>query len=122
MGEFYHLYAGERSRFLCFLRHEHDYSAGTAATATAGLSASTNFLSGCMVNERATPSKRRPIETAKGKIQFPVKSTIAPKASGDTIAAIADPVFINPLAVPEYCGAISIGIDQIGPITSSRKK
>ena len=29
---------------------------------------------------------------------------------------------MSPLAVPEYCGAMSIGTDQIGPMTSSRKK
>ena len=32
-----------------------------------------------------------------------------PNARGDRTAASADPVFMNPLAVPEYCGAISIG-------------
>ena len=29
---------------------------------------------------------------------------------------------MRPLAVPACCGAMSMGIDQIGPITSSRKK
>ncbi len=38
------------------------------------------------------------------------------------IAASAEPVFIMPLAVPEYCGAMSIGIAHIGPIVISAKK
>src|ERR1700761_48395 len=38
------------------------------------------------------------------------------------IAASAEPVFIMPLAVPEYSGAISIGIAHIGPIVISAKK
>ncbi len=45
-----------------------------------------------------------------------------PNAIGERIAASADPVFIIPLAVPEYFGAISIGIAHIGPMTSSAKK
>jgi hypothetical protein len=68
------------------------------------------------------PNSKSAIDTAKGNTQLPVRSTIKPKASGDTIAATADPVFISPEPVPAYCGAMSIGIDQIGPITSSRQK
>jgi hypothetical protein len=68
------------------------------------------------------PKSNSAIDTAKGNTQLPVRSTIKPKASGDTIAATADPVFISPEPVPAYCGAMSIGIDHIGPITSSRQK
>src|SRR5439155_25647257 len=42
--------------------------------------------------------------------------------TGDTIAASADPLFMRPLAVPEYLPAMSIGIDHIGPITISAEK
>src|SRR5207237_7611475 len=45
-----------------------------------------------------------------------------PNSTGDTIAASADPVFIMPLAVPEYRGAMSIGIAHIGPIVNSAQK
>src|SRR5690349_6352812 len=45
-----------------------------------------------------------------------------PNTTGDTIAANAEPVFIMPLAVPEYLGAISIGIAHIGPMVNSAKK
>ena len=45
-----------------------------------------------------------------------------PNAIGDRIAASAEPVFIIPAAVPENFPAMSIGIDHIGPITSSAKK
>ena len=65
----------------------------------------------------AQPKSNNAIDTAKGNTQLPVRSTIKPKASGDTIAATADPVFISPEPVPAYCGAMSIGIDHIGPIT-----
>src|SRR5262245_6142760 len=57
-----------------------------------------------------------------GTCQLPVTSARYPKACGERTAAIADPVFMNPLAVPEYLGAMSIGIDQMGPITSSAQK
>jgi len=33
-----------------------------------------------------------------------------------------EPVFIRPAAVPEYFGAMSIGIDHIGPMQISEKK
>ncbi len=45
-----------------------------------------------------------------------------PNASGDSTAASADPVFMKPLAVPECCGAMSIGIAHIGPMTISAQK
>ena len=75
-----------------------------------------------LINAMTQPKSRSAIDTAKGNTQLPVRSTINPKASGDTIAATADPVFISPEPIPAYCGAMSIGIDQIGPITSSRQK
>jgi hypothetical protein len=45
-----------------------------------------------------------------------------PNTTGERIAANADPVFMIPLAEPEYRGAISIGIAHIGPIVISAKK
>ena len=45
-----------------------------------------------------------------------------PKASGDSMAASADPEFISPLAVPANFPAMSIGIDHIGPMIISAKK
>ena len=62
------------------------------------------------------------MEPMNGSSQLPVRSMMSPKTSGDRIAATADPVFISPAAVPENFGAMSIGIAQIGPITSSAKK
>jgi len=73
--------------------------------------------SGCIVKAITQPKSNSAIDIAKGNTQLPVRSTIKPKASGDTIAATADPVFISPEPVPAYCGAMSIGIDHIGPIT-----
>jgi hypothetical protein len=55
--------------------------------------ASVKRRSGCIVKAIAQPRSRSAIDTAKGKTQLPVRSTIRPKASGDTIAATADPVF-----------------------------
>ena len=43
-------------------------------------------------------------------------------ASGDTMIASAEPVFIRPDAVPAYFGAMSMGMAQMGPIMSSAKK
>ena len=62
------------------------------------------------------------MEPTKGSVQLPVMSTIIPNTIGEMIAATAEPVFMRPAAVPEYFGAMSIGTDQIGPITSSAKK
>lgn len=70
----------------------------------------------------AQPKSNSAIDTAKGNTQLPVRSTIKPKASGDMIAATADPVFISPEPVPAYCGAMSIGIDHIGPINPSLRQ
>src|ERR1700676_153053 len=38
------------------------------------------------------------------------------------MAARGDPMFMSPLAEPEYCGAISMGMAHIGPIVNSEKK
>ena len=38
------------------------------------------------------------------------------------IAASAEPEFMMPLAVPEACGAMSMGIAHIGPMVISAKK
>ena len=57
-----------------------------------------------------------------GNSQLPKRSIRYPDNTGQMIAASAEPVFIMPLAVPEYSGAISIGIAHIGPIVISAKK
>jgi len=49
-----------------------------------------------LINAMTQPKSRSAIDTTKGNTQLPVGSTINPKASGDTIAATADPVFISP--------------------------
>jgi len=36
--------------------------------------------------------------------------------------AAADPLFMRPLAVPEWRGAISMGMAHMGPMVTSRKK
>src|SRR5260370_32231159 len=75
-----------------------------------------------MRKAQTTPLNSSPIDIRNGRYQLQVRSITEPATKGETIAASAEPVFINPLAVPEYFGAISIGTDQIGPITSSAKK
>src|SRR5450755_1982935 len=47
---------------------------------------------------------------------------IQPPTTGLIIAASAEQVFIIPLAVPEYLGAMSIGMAHIGPMVISAKK
>ena len=64
-------------------------------------SATTSVLSGRMKKERKAPKASSTIEPTKGSVQLPVLSMISPKASGETIAASAEPLFIKPLAVPE---------------------
>ncbi len=53
---------------------------------------------------------------------MPIAGKIDEPAEGETNPAIAEPVFMMPLAVPENFGATSIGTDQIGPIVTSRQK
>src|SRR5262249_9465758 len=72
--------------------------------------------------DKAAPISMRAIDPMNGQVHWPVLSTIPPKASGETIAANAEPVFIMPLAVPEYFDAMSLGMAHIGPIVNSRKK
>src|ERR1700730_3347027 len=72
-----------------------------------------------MVKAPPAPRSRRPRDPMNGTCQFPVRSVRYPKAAGDSTAATADPVFMKPLAVPEYFAAMSIGIAHIGPMTSS---
>src|SRR5476649_2458912 len=47
---------------------------------------------------------------------------IQPPTTGLIIAAPAEPMFMMPLAVPAYCGAMSMGTAHIGPIVISLKK
>src|SRR5580693_3398951 len=68
------------------------------------------------------PMMSSPIETYRGKFQSPLASTISPKIGGETTAASAEPIFMKPLALPEYAGAISPGIAQKAPIDNSKKK
>src|SRR6516225_6419477 len=75
-----------------------------------------------MVNASSAPTSISAIEPMNGQSQFPVRSMIQPPTTGLTIAAKAEPVFMMPLAVPEYLGAMSIGIAHIGPIVISAKK
>src|ERR1700736_6758414 len=75
-----------------------------------------------MAKANTAPTTMSPMEPKKGQSQLPVTSMIQPPTTGLKIAASAEPVFISPLAVPEYLGAISIGIAHIGPIVISAKK
>src|SRR5260370_35250052 len=79
-------------------------------------------MSGRMVNASTAPSSSKPREPRNGRCQLPVRSATYPNATGDRMAASAEPLFINPLAVPEYFPALSLGIDHLGPITISAEK
>ncbi len=81
-----------------------------------------NRLSGRIAKAASSPTSISPIVPMNGSVQFPVRSMTSPNTSGDRMAARAEPVFINPLAVPAWAGAMSIGIAHIGPIVSSAKK
>src|SRR6266566_42718 len=93
-----------------------------AATGISDTLSSPSGRSGCMANVNAAPTNISNIEPTNGQVQWPVLSTIYPNTTGETIAASAEPVFIMPLAVPEYLGAMSIGIAHIGPIVNSAQK
>src|SRR5579863_6390030 len=75
-----------------------------------------------MAKANTAPTSIRPIDPMKGQSQLPVISMIQPPTTGLKIAASAEPMFMNPLAVPEYFGAMSIGIAHMGPMVSSAKK
>src|SRR5215831_9204663 len=75
-----------------------------------------------MAKHNTAPNSNNAIEPTNGQVHWPVLSMMYPNTTGETIAAKADPVFIMPLAVPEYFGAISIGMAHIGPIVNSAKK
>src|SRR5205823_7461181 len=94
----------------------------TYQTYQAYLVPASNARSGCIVNDRTAPTSSRPIDPRKGRCQLPVRSMMMPNTNGDRMPASADPVFMMPLAVPEWRPAMSIGIDHMGPITSSAKK
>src|SRR6478672_13188820 len=98
------------------------YSAGTTFPDGNLPSPSANGRSGCIRKAESPPSSSSPIDIRNGRYQFPVASITKPATSGETMAAKAEPVFMSPDAVPEYFGAMSIGIDHIGPITSSAQK
>src|SRR5450432_667744 len=68
------------------------------------------------------PNSSKPMLPRNGRSQLPVFWITYPATSGDTAAAKADPIFINPLAVPENRGAMSMGIAQNGPMVNSAKK
>src|SRR5438132_3222326 len=78
--------------------------------------------SGCIAKDMAAPNNIRAIEPTNGQVHWPVLSTMYPNTTGETIAASAEPVFIMPLAVPEYFGAMSIGMAHIGPMVNSAQK
>src|SRR5260221_10596895 len=78
--------------------------------------------SGRIANAIAAPNSINIIEPTNGRFQLPVVSMIQPATTGDTITANAEPTFISPLAGPENCGAMSIGIAHIGPMASSAKE
>src|ERR1700722_15250852 len=75
-----------------------------------------------MAKANTAPTTISPIDPMKGQSQLPVTSMIQPPTTGLKIAASAEPMFMNPLAVPEYFGAMSIGIAHMGPMVSSAKK
>jgi len=77
---------------------------------------------GFIQNARIDPKSNRPMLPRNGRFQFPVLSMTYPKIRGEIMAAKGDPIFMRPLAEPEYSGAISMGIAHIGPIVNSEKK
>src|ERR1035437_2271169 len=77
---------------------------------------------GFIQNAAIEPRNNKTILPMNGSSQLFVLSTTYPKISGERIAANADPVFMKPLAEPEYRGAISIGIAHMGPTVNSVKK
>src|SRR6202790_4315473 len=81
-----------------------------------------NFSAGFIVKASSAPTSISAIDPMNGQSQFPVTSIIHPPTPGLIIAANAEPLFIMPLAVPEYFGAMSIGMAHIGPIVISAKK
>src|SRR5689334_21202975 len=97
-------------------------AAVAAPIGAAGGMSSVNCRSGCIRNALTAPSISTPIAMTNGSCGSPVTSVTQPATTGDRIAARAEPEFIRPDAVPEYLGAMSIGIAHIGPITISAKK
>ena len=71
---------------------------------------------------QTAPTNITKIDTMNGRYQLCVLSMIMPATIGEAMAASAEPEFIMPAAVPANFGAISIGIDQIGPMHISAKK
>ena len=95
----------------------HSSGAGSADN-----SAPTKTWSGFIQKARMAPSNSIPMLPIKGNSQFPVLSIMNPNTRGEMMAAKAVPVFIRPLAEPEYLGAISMGIAHKGPTVNSEKK
>src|ERR1700682_4705662 len=92
-------------------------------TAAASIDGSnSNLLSGFMRNASTTPRPIKSMLPTNGNSQLPKRSMRYPPATGEIMAAKAEPVFIMPLAVPENSGAMSMGMDHIGPIVNSAKK
>src|ERR1700744_2828215 len=75
-----------------------------------------------MAKANTAPTTISPMDPMKGQSQLPVTSMIQPLTTGLKITASAEPMFMNPLAVPEYFGAMSIGIAHMGPMVISAKK
>src|SRR3984885_13169123 len=75
-----------------------------------------------MAKANTAPTTISPIDPMNGQSQVPATSMIQPPTTGLKIAASAEPMFMNPLAVPEYFGGMSIGIAHMGPMVSSAKK
>ncbi|MGY4287201.1 hypothetical protein ACVWXO_006421 [Bradyrhizobium sp. LM2.7] len=98
------------------------YSAATTFPDGTLPSASENGLFRMHQEGEKPPSSSSPIDIGNGRYQLPVASIKKPATSGETMAAKAEPVFMSPEALPERFGAMSIGIDHIGPITSSAQK
>ncbi len=83
---------------------------------------SMNGRSGRRKQTTDAPRSNNNSDEMKGKPQLPVRSTIRPNTTGETIPAIPKPKFIIPLAEAAYLGAISIGTTQIGATINSPKR
>src|ERR1700761_5280016 len=75
-----------------------------------------------MVIASTAPSSSMPSEPMNGTSQRPVTSIAQPNTTGEMMPAMPNPKFMKPDALPEYSGAMSIGIAQIGATISSAKK
>ena len=79
-------------------------------------------FSGLIQNATIDPTSSIEMLPRNGRVQFPVLSITFPNTAGTTMASSGEPIFLRPLAEPENCGAMSMGIAHIGPIVNSAKK